>query len=291
MVSIEYMASVEELTTKFDAFILDLWGVVHDGKQLYPGTLDCLKQLRKAGKKITFLSNAPRRAHVVQTALAGMGVDASLYDTIITSGEAAFRHLEHPEKSFFKPRGHNYLYIGLERDRQILDGLHYTEVKHAEQAQFVLLSHSFEDNQPLSMFASTFEECAALHLPMLCINPDMEVVRITGERVYCAGELARDYHMRGGEVVYFGKPHRTVYELTLATFSNIDHSRIVAIGDSLNTDILGGNRTGIATALVAGGILKATLGAASEPGYTQKCEALFKEKEIAPQFVLPAFCY
>ncbi len=280
-----------EISARYDAFILDLWGVVHDGKNLYPNTKTCLERLRADGKKIAFLSNAPRRASVVAESLAGMGVGPDLYDAIVTSGETAYHCLEHPENSPFKPRGHKYLYIGLERDRLILNGLHYEEVKHPEHADFVMISHSFEDNQPLQTLRPLLEQCAKLSLPVVCINPDKEVVRLNGDRVYCAGALAHEYHMMGGEVVYFGKPHRAVYERCLATLAGIDRSRIVAVGDSLGTDILGGERTKLATVLVTGGVLSAALGDAHAVDFKQKCADLFAKEQVAPQYVIPAFQY
>ncbi len=284
-----FLSSVEELSAKYDAFILDLWGVVHDGKNLYPGAREALVALRKAGKKITFLSNAPRRSQVVEQTLTGMGVGRELYDIIVTSGEAAYYCLQHPEASPFKPRGHKYLYIGLERDRLILEGLHYEEVMRPEHAQFVILSHSFEDNQPFKALAPLMQKCAELHLPFICINPDKEVVRLTGERVYCAGALAEEYRLMGGEVVYFGKPHRTVYEHALATLQGIELSKVVAVGDTLATDILGGERTRINTALVTGGVLKEVIGSSAAADYRPKCQALFEKEHIMPDYVIPAF--
>lgn len=283
-----FLSSVEELSAKYDAFILDLWGVVHDGKNLYPGAKEALVALRKAGKKITFLSNAPRRSQVVEQTLAGMGVGSDLYDSIVTSGETAYHCLQHPEHSPFKPRGNKYLYIGLERDRLILEGLHYEEVMRPEHAQFVMLSHSFEDNQPLKSLMPLLQRCVELHLPVICINPDKEVVRITGERVYCAGALAEEYHMLGGEVIYFGKPHRTVYEHALATL-RIERSKVVALGDTLGTDILGGERTRINTVLVTGGVLKEVIGDTKAADYKQKCLSLFEKEHITPDYVIPAF--
>lgn len=284
-----FLSSVEELSVKYDAFILDLWGVVHDGKNLYPGAKEALIALRKAGKRVTFLSNAPRRSYVVEQALAGMGVGRDLYDIIITSGETAYYCLQHPEASPFKPRGNKYLYIGLERDRLILEGLHYEEVMRPEHAQFVILSHSFEDNQPLKTLMPLLQKCVELHLPVICINPDKEVVRLTGERVYCAGALAEEYHMMGGEVIYFGKPHRTVYEHALATLKGIERSKVVAVGDTLGTDILGGERARINTALVTGGVLKEVLGSPKAPDFQTKCQELFEQKHIRPDYVMPNF--
>lgn len=286
-----FLNSLNDISSKYDAFILDLWGVVHDGRNLYPCAKECLEQLRKAGKKITFLSNAPRRAKVVEATLDGMGVGRELYDAIVTSGETAYFCLEHPERSPFKPRGHKYIYIGLERDRLILEGLHYEEVLNPEHAQFVMLLHSFEDNQPMKTLHPLLDKCVKHSLPMVCINPDKEVVRITGERVYCAGALAQEYHMMGGEVIYFGKPHRAVYERALAALQGVERSKIIAVGDTLSTDILGGERTRLSTLLVTGGVLKDRVGEVNSPDYKDKCNTLFEQERITPDYVIPAFCY
>ena len=56
---------LSELAPDIDGFVLDLWGVMHDGVQPYPGAIDCLEQIQKAGKRAVFLSNAPRRVQAV----------------------------------------------------------------------------------------------------------------------------------------------------------------------------------------------------------------------------------
>lgn len=283
-----FFPSFQELSKRYDAFILDLWGVVHDGKNLYPGAKECITKLSTSGKRITFLSNAPRRANVVEQTLAAMGVGRELYEAIVTSGEVAYHNLSHPEQSPFKPRGHKYLYVGLERDRLILQGLNYEEVMHPEHAQFVMLSHSYEDNQPLQALKPLLQKCVDMYLPFVCINPDKEVVRISGERVYCAGALAEEYRMMGGEVFYFGKPHRIVYDYALGTLKGVERTRILAVGDSLATDILGGEKARLDTALVAGGVLKEVLGSNSHPDYQKNCQILFEKEHITPDYVIPA---
>ncbi len=285
----ESLASIAPLAARYDAFLLDLWGVIHDGQNLYPNVKDCLVALRKQEKKIVFLSNAPRRANVVADVLAHMGITPELYDAIVTSGETAYQCLAHPEDSFFKPRGKHYIYIGLEKDRRTLDGLHYEEASHPEFSQFVLLAHSYYDNQPLDELMSLLKKCVASSLPMLCINPDMEVVRLSGERVYCAGVIAEHYRMMGGEVIYFGKPHRAVYEASLHLLDGIPKSRIVAVGDSLKTDIKGAVRSGLACALVTGGILRETLNASDPAIFATQCQELFEREEVAPTYIVPVF--
>ena len=286
----QFIPSILPLIDNYDAFIIDLWGVIHDGQNLYPQVKNTLQELKKHSKKIVFLSNAPRRASMVANALRNMGIEENLYDKIITSGEVFYKCLTHPETSFFKPNGRNYIYIGLEKDRNILENTHYEEVSHPEYAQFLLLAHSFYDNQPLTELMPILEKCLEQKLPVLCINPDKEVVRITGEEVYCAGKIAEEYRMMGGEVTYFGKPHRAVYEYSLLELAGTDKSRILAIGDNIATDIIGAARTKIASLLISGGVLKSQVGSPESNTYKHKCTEILAVAEFLPDFIAPAFC-
>jgi HAD superfamily hydrolase (TIGR01459 family) len=284
----EYYSSFAPLASRFDAFILDLWGVIHDGQNLYPGAGDALKRLRADGKKIVLLSNAPRRAASVAEVMNRMGVTDRFYDALITSGEAGYECLADSSSPLFRPNGGGYVYIGLEKDRHILKGLPYYETDDAKDAQFLLLSHSFYDNQPMIELEPLLARCLAANLPALCINPDMEVVRQSGEQVYCAGKLAAGYEAGGGRVVYFGKPHPVVYEASFKALGGIAHSRILAVGDNLATDILGAHKAGLKSALVTGGILRKSLGEPGTEAYKAACAALFT-RTVRPDYVVPAF--
>ncbi|HEU5047799.1 MAG TPA: TIGR01459 family HAD-type hydrolase [Rickettsiales bacterium] len=285
------LESIKQLTDKYDIFILDLWGVIHDGQHTYPNAKRTLEALKQHNKRIVLLSNAPRRAQTVAEMMLHMGITSDMYDKIVTSGEVFYQCLAHPEKSFFKPHGRHYIYIGLEKDRHILGGLNYTEVKQPESAQFVLLSHSFYDNQPIKELVPLMKECIKAKLPLLCVNPDKEVVSLSGHHVYCAGILAEEYRMMGGEITYFGKPHRAVYEASLEGLEHHGKKRIIAIGDSLGTDIAGAARTGLANVLVTGGIVKKTLGEPSAPDYKEKLDKLFRDEGIKPDYVIPEFIW
>lgn len=285
----EFFSSFSSLALRYDAFILDLWGVIHDGQNLYPGAKECLEQLRASGKKIVLLSNAPRRAFVAAGTLERMGITDKQYDALVSSGEAAFQCLSDPASGFFHPAGNKYIYIGLERDRQTLAGLSFIETDNPAEASFVLLAHSYYDHQPMSELEPLLKKCLAAKLPALCINPDPEVVRLTGERVACAGVIAEHYKAQGGEVVYFGKPHHYVYEHVFKVLAGVDKSRMLAVGDTLATDIKGAVLQGIANVLVTGGVLKAVVGSPDAPGYAEKCEQQFAEAGVAPDFILSAF--
>ncbi len=284
----EFLESLAPLAGNYDLFIIDLWGVIHDGRALYPTSKDCLENLRQQKKSIIFLSNAPRRCGTVADTLTKMGITGDLYDRIVTSGEAFFQSLAHPDRDFFYPMGRNYLYMGLERDRGIIDELPYEETKNPDAASFLLLSHSYYDNQPMAELMPLLERCLARKLPALCINPDKEIVRLDGTHVMCAGVIAEQYHKMGGEVLYFGKPHRKVYDACMKGHETIGQKRILAIGDSLANDIAGARANGIDSVLVTGGILHKAAGGAPE-AVREKLAAMMQVANTQPDFVIPAF--
>jgi HAD superfamily hydrolase (TIGR01459 family) len=288
-VTSEFLSSFAPIVNRYDAFILDIWGVIHDGQKLYPHSNDCLKRLREAGKKVVLMSNAPRRASVVIDSLRRMGVSDDAYDAVITSGETAYQWLAKADSDDFCLKGNRYIYVGLEKDRRILEGLAYEETDDPSRAGFLLLSHSYFDNQPMAELEPLLTRCLKAKLPALCINPDTEIVRLTGEHVYCAGLLAAEYAKRGGQVIYFGKPHPTVYAKAFEVFSGIGKDRIAVVGDNLATDIAGGLANGLKSALVTGGILKATLAEPGTAAYEQGCMALFEAEKTTPNYVLAVF--
>lgn len=270
------------LAERYDAFILDLWGVVHDGSALYPGVMDCLVQLREAKKRVVFLSNAPRRASLAIAVLERLGVDASLYDAVVTSGEAAYDWLKPAYKKDFS----RYYFIGPERDAGLAAGLDYRRVDTLALADFLLVAGFEHDDHTLAEMQPVLQCAHEKKLPFLCLNPDMEVVKITGERLLCAGVMAEEYAKLGGRVHYFGKPHPTVYDYCYAAFGHGDRERILAVGDGIFTDIRGANAQGLDSVLIIGGILSGTLGG---PDWEQSATSLCECHAIAPSYIMPAF--
>lgn len=243
----ETIPSFAPLAEHYDAFLVDLWGVVHDGTALYAGARQCLEELHRAGKGVVFISNAPRRSEKAAKVLDGLGISRALYQTVVTSGEVGFAALaQEPPKRYF--------YIGPERDADVLNGLDYHSVA-LEQADFILNVGFGSEQDGLPNVQAELQLAVARGLPMVCLNPDLEVVKISGARFPCAGAIAQTYEAIGGEVRYFGKPHPEIY-ITCLAHLQVDKKRILAIGDSLRTDIDGANRSGIDSLLIKGGILK-----------------------------------
>lgn len=272
------IASFSEIIGRYDAFLLDLWGVIHDGERLYPGVREVLAQLRDAEKQVIFLSNAPRRAYSAAQVLHNLGISSDYYNHIITSGEVVYGYIAtHAEL------GSRYYFIGPDKDQDVLDGLDKFK-SGLVQADFILNVGFMYDHQTVEDYARTLESAVALNKPMICANPDRRVVRQNGQELACAGVIAERYEQMGGKVLWFGKPYAAVYDACLARL-RVDSARILAVGDGLETDIEGAVRYGLDSAFVAGGISRAQLFDGNLLCHT-KWDALQKTILYPPRYVV-----
>jgi HAD superfamily hydrolase (TIGR01459 family) len=244
---------MRELAPHYDGFILDLWGVVHDGVRPFPGVLDCMQRLVTLGKRIVLLSNAPRRAEDVVRRIAQIGVPAGLYHAVMSSGEEAWQCLRERREPFYAALGRRCLQIGSDRDLEMRDGLDLDFVYAVAAADFILNTGPAGWDDSIDDYAAPLAAARARDLPMVCANPDL-VVMHGGRPALCAGALAEHYEMLGGRVRWHGKPYPSVYTSCLALLGVTDRDRILAIGDSLRTDIAGAAAAGIPSLLIAGGI-------------------------------------
>ncbi len=275
------ISSISGIIHNYDAFLLDLWGVVHDGAQLYEGVHETISRLRATGKKIVFLSNAPRRAARAGAVLSQLGIAPQLYDHIVTSGEVGHDWLVSGLVSSKAPWGKRYFFIGAEKDEDLLKDTDFEWVDNLQDADFILNLGFGNDEQTSDDFTQILQEARELNLPMLCLNPDIEVIKISGERFPCAGVIARNYQEIGGEVTWFGKPYTAVYEHSCTLLGDIPKQKILAIGDGLETDILGAKRFGVDCVLVTGGILR---------GKTiTEIEEICMRLAVRPNYIVPRF--
>jgi HAD superfamily hydrolase (TIGR01459 family) len=241
------------LAPDYDGFILDLWGVVHDGVAPFPGVLDCMARLISAGKRVVLLSNAPRRSDDVVKRIAKIGVPAGLYHGVMSSGEEAWLHLSRRDDPFYAALGRRVLQIGSERDLEMREGLDLDFVARPEDADFILNTGPAEWDDTIDDYAPLLAEARERDLAMVCANPDLVVIH-NGAPALCAGALAEHYEKIGGRVRWHGKPHKSVYDSSLALLGIGDRARVLAIGDSLRTDIAGAKGAGIDSLLIAGGV-------------------------------------
>ncbi len=256
---IRRIGGLAEIEEGYDGFIVDLWGVVHDGVRPYPAALDTLARL--APRPVLLLSNAPRRAASARNMLRRMGVPDALTTTILTSGEATWLALRDRTHPWFARLGRRVYHLGPQRDRNVLEGLDLHIAADPADSDFVLNTgpdDDMHDPGTLETFIPELDRCLAARLPMICANPDLVVMR-DGARILCAGSLAAHYKAQGGDVASIGKPDPAIYTQALALLG-VPAGRVLAIGDSLHTDIGGGQGAGIDSLWVLGGIHAEALG-------------------------------
>ncbi len=257
--TIPILRGLSELSAAYDGFILDIWGVVHQGGDAYPEAIDCVRRLRDAGKRVVFLSNAPRRAKTVAQIIADKGIPRDLYDAVLSSGEAARTAFADGNEAPLNALGRRYFLLAAAGDDGLLDGLDYSAVSDVSQADFLLTIGLSEKRPNIAAHEEILSHAASRGVTMVCVNPDVEVVRL-GQRELCAGALAQHYERAGGMVVHVGKPYPFVYRLCLEMLGVAQQARVLAVGDGLETDIPGARAAGIDALLVTGGLLAERLG-------------------------------
>ncbi len=281
------LTGLAEIIDAYDGLILDLWGVLHDGVQPYPGVIDCLQRLRRAGKRCCLLSNAPRRVASAVARLNELGIVADLYDHVLTSGEVTHQALRDPPDEFHAALGSRCLHIGPPRDNDVHQGLGLTLTDRPEDADFVLNTGVDTVENTVADFAGVLAAAAARDLPMICANPDL-IVMFGGSRMICAGLLAQHYEALGGRVAYHGKPYAPVYRSCRALLDGIDARRLLVIGDSLRTDIAGAKAAGLDAVLVTGGIHAEELGVGQDGRPDpRRLAAVIAESKYRPDMVMP----
>jgi HAD superfamily hydrolase (TIGR01459 family) len=236
--------SLDALDARYRLILCDIWGVVHDGVNLYPGAAERLRQWRGEGRTVVLITNAPRTAEAVEQQLGRIGLPRDAWDGIATSGEAGIAAL----LGLGKPVG----FLGTSEDRAILES---RGVAIAAGGDFTDLACTGLDEQRphAEDYAGELVDWAADDILMHCLNPDRMVIR-DGVPEACAGALADIYEAIGGRVAWYGKPHRAIYEHALHLAGDPAPGEVLAIGDSLRTDVLGAARMGFDCVFVSGGI-------------------------------------
>lgn len=230
------------------AWISDIWGVLHNGREAYPDAAEACRRFRRQGGTVVLVSNAPQRAMWVEAMLARLGIPRDAWDDIVTSGDVT-RELIAPY------RGQDIYHLGPDYDRGIFEGLDVT-LGPLERARTVVCTGLFHDEEETPEdYRDRLTDIRRRGLDLICVNPDLVVERGT-RVVYCAGALAQVYEQIGGRVLYAGKPHPPIYEeamrrIAKARGAAVPKAEILAIGDGIRTDIAGAGRLGVRSIFIA----------------------------------------
>ncbi len=247
------------LAGRYDAVLSDVWGVVHNGLRATPDACEALSRFRGKGGQVVLITNAPRQSPVVAEQLDGFGVPRDCYDAIASSGDVT------REVIAARP-GQTICHIGPARDKPIFTDLGVTFAP-LERADYVVCSGLENDEaETAEDYRPRLEQMRTRNLFMVCGNPDVVVER--GSRlIYCAGAIADLYKEMGGEVLYAGKPYLPIYEAALGKLKEPRPSkpRVLAIGDSLRTDLAGANAAGLDFLFLTSGIHAEEFGAQADP--------------------------
>lgn len=252
----QFINGLGEIAAGHDALICDVWGVVHDGRRHHPAAAEALYRFKKDHGPVVLLTNAPRVPAEVAIQCSSYGLPPDCYDAIVSSGGAAREELERRAGQDTLP----LYYIGPDRDLPMIAGLNIRRTSIAEAQVALAIGLRDDMTETVDQYAGELEAMQARGLTMLCANPDLVVHR--GERLlYCAGSLAKAYEALGGAVIYYGKPHRPVYDSALAAAAlaakaanRQSPKHPLAVGDGLLTDIKGANGAGLDALFIADGV-------------------------------------
>ena len=256
-----------EIYQKYDTYIIDLWGVIHNGVKLNPKAVEAVKNLIRGKKKVVFLSNAPRPSIEVKKFLKELKMEDQYLQNIMTSGEAAMLALQ--KESY----GKFFYHLGPERDSSVFFKIKENKTT-LEKCNFILCTGLFENHeQDLNYYKDLLKRQTSKKL--ICTNPDLTVHRGEVEE-YCAGSIAKIFEMLGGETVYFGKPYKEIYKMCFGR-----EEKVIAIGDNLNTDIKGANSMKIDSIFISNGVHR------SEFKQESELSELYKKYKVNSNYYQP----
>jgi len=251
MTALHFVESLRELVGGVDVVLSDIWGVVHNGLESFPEACEALHTYRSQGGTVILITNAPRPADSVQRQLRKLGVADETYDAIVSSGDLTRLYVaDHPGRKVF--------WLGPERDSSIYRGLDAV-LAPLDEADYIVCTGLYDDEtESAEDYRGMMLKARERKIPLVCANPDIVVER--GDRlIYCAGAIAELYRELGGEVIFYGKPHRPIYERAMALAGErqghrIERKKVLAIGDSVRTDLAGARDFGIDCLFVTRGI-------------------------------------
>lgn len=289
LINTKFCQGISDISDSYAGFIIDQWGVLHDGVKAFDGVAECLKELQHRKKYVIILSNSGKRAEANSKRLAELGISSNLYNEIVTSGEMTWQGLHEQSEGFFKNIGKRCLLISRGGDRSIVNGLDIQIVENAKDADFLLISGADSPEMTLEDYEPILRDAARYNLKGLCANPDSLGV-MAGNNIMGPGTLAARYKDFGGVVEYIGKPHQPIFNHCIKILQKHDiyPGQTVVIGDTMAHDILGGSLVNMDTCLVKRGLHSNAFKNAHSPAEVDKAlDILIRQyNNVRPKYLL-----
>lgn len=248
-----FIDGLYELSHAYDGFILDQWGVLHNGVEAYPGVTACLNKMKADKKQVIILSNSGKRADFNVERLKELGIKPQHYKAVVSAGEVVWRGLENREDGIFEGIGDKCYLICRGNDKTLLDGLDLEVVENVEDADFLLITGVNSPEKSIEDYEPILRRAVAKGLPAICANPDL-VTLFGNQRAMGPGAVVQRYSEFGGVAHFIGKPHKPIFQRCIEMFDDIIPSRILMVGDSLYHDVAGAQSVNLDTAFVLSGI-------------------------------------
>jgi HAD superfamily hydrolase (TIGR01459 family) len=284
----KFCQGVSDVSDSYAGFIIDQWGVLHNGDKPYEGVVDCLKELKNRNKYIIVLSNSGKRSEQNRERLKKIGIPSTLYDEIITSGEMTWQGLKNQNEGFFKGLGKKCYLISRGGDTSIIDGLDIQIVNDPSKASFLMISGVDAPEKTMEDYEPILKAAVRYRLTALCANPDNQGVMGEG-LIMGAGSLARRYQDFGGVVHYIGKPHQPIFQqcIKILQQKEIYPGQTIVIGDTMAHDILGGALVNMDTMLIKCGLHEPAFKNAKTPAETDRALTLLinQYNKVRPKYL------
>ena len=295
MTTIPNIECLSKIIDKYNVFILDQWGVLHDGFIAYPQAIECVNKLVQFKKKLIIISNTSKRNKITFDRLIKLGFEKNNFFEVITSGELIWQNLYSKSHKFVKTLGSNCYYLFNETNEdglKYIEGLDYNFVKDIENADFILGCTPSPGLTAID-YVPLLEKAIKRDIPFVCANPDFETIEssesISNISTICMGTIAELYKDFGGKIFIMGKPCTSIYQEATKNLKNIDKSKILAVGDSIYHDIKGANDFKVDSLLITSGIHKLYFDS-SYPIWGSNSNEL-KKTNIKPTYLCSKFQY
>lgn len=292
IVNTKFCEGISDISDSYAGFIIDQWGVLHDGVKAFDGVIECLKELQDRKKQVIILSNSGKRAENNADRMADLGIKPEMYNKIITSGEVTWQGLDNQSDGYFKDIGKKCILISRGGDTSVVEDLDIEIVDEPSDATFLLISGTDAPEKTLEDYEPLLKKCARYKLKAICANPDSLGV-MAGKNIMGPGTLAARYKDFGGIVEYIGKPHKLIFQQCIRILQEhgIYPGQTVMIGDTMAHDILGGSLVNIDTCLVKRGLHSSVFKNCEGPAEVDKAlDILIRQyNNVRPKYLVDDF--
>lgn len=271
MANTKFCQGISDISDSYTGFIIDTWGVLHDGEKVFESAVECLKELKTRNKFVLLISNSEMDASQTAAELKKLGLPEGYYSEILTSGELLKQGIAKQGEGVFAGLGNTCYLIGGERSRSFLKGVNVDIVEKIENATFLFISGWDDLTQDISAYEDVLREAVRRRIKVLCVNPDgraMQTINFsTGPAM-----IAKRLQELGGVVQMIGKPYKPIYHHAIKILhnNNIYPGQTVMIGDSMGHDIIGGTLVNMDTCLIKNGVHSPVFKVADSPASVNK---------------------